>query len=94
MSYADKVYHQQSLVMAFGAVVLPTWPPKGWIFFIKVCRDTTVSVANPSRMRIYRAGGDVVTSMDADYRSLIFIKLGDMTFDGSTYDTWCEFYCG
>jgi len=94
LPYTDRVYHQQSLVIASGAVVLPTWPPKGWIFFIKVCSDTTVSVANPSRMRIYRAGGDVVTSMDADYKSLMFVKLGNMNFNGNVYDTWCEFYCG
>jgi len=93
-SYIDKVHWQGSLIIATGAVVLPSWPPAGWVFFMKVCRDTTVSVANPSRMRIYRASGDVVTSMDADYRSLIFIKLGNMSFGGSTFDTWCEFYCG
>jgi len=89
-----KVYMQSSLIIASSAVVLPTWPPTGWVFYIKVCRDTTVSVANPSRMRIYRAGGDVVTSMDADYRSLMFVKLGNMNFNGNVYDTWCEFYCG
>ena len=94
-SQQTKIGWQSSLIIGNGNITLPAWPPDGWVFFVKMFRQGTISVANSSTMRIFRASGDLVTSIDADYRSMIFIRLGSLRFDSqTTYDCWGEWFCG
>ena len=80
-----------------GTLKLPKWPPTGWIFFVIPFKSPKIEVADSTTQRIYKAGGGLDTegSSSEENRKMIFIKVGDIINNGTTYhDCWAEFYCG
>ena len=95
---AYKIYQQSSILMPSGGTLkLPKWPPTGWIFFVIPFKSPKIEVADKTTQRIYKANGDLDTegSSSEENRKMIFIKVGDIVNNGTTYhDCWAEFYCG
>ena len=87
-------YNCSSFCVAFKNVTLPKWPTKGFVYFVKDMKGCRASVENPSNMRIIHGNGDNSTYTDMEGRSYIYVKLGGVIIDGTTYDCWGEWYCG